>query len=105
PELRDSVLDFRAATRLIRRTLTITHTDTTGTPTFTTIHIPITPAHHTIRTRGVGPIAATALIITIIANELWWSLIGKRSISQPTARAQNHVRTKLPKFGRRSPPA
>jgi hypothetical protein len=61
----DLVLDSLAATPLIRRTLIIIPTGTTGARTFTTILIRIITAPHPM---GAPATAATTVIIGIIAT-------------------------------------
>lgn len=69
PELRASVLDFRADTTLLRATSIIILTDTIGTRTSSTIrtpeiHMPIIPRRQPIGTLRIG------LITIIIASTL-----------------------------------
>ena len=73
-ELRDSVLDFRAATTAIRGTLVFIPMGTIGTRMSTTIrmpgiHIHIIPQPQPTGTVAIGPIAIIAIIITT-ATEL-----------------------------------
>jgi hypothetical protein len=73
PELKDSVLGFRAATTVLQATLITIPTGTIGTRTSTTIRmrgirIHIIPLRQSIRTVGIG---LTSIIIatTIIASK------------------------------------
>src|SRR5206468_3729849 len=75
PELRDSVLDFRAATTVLRAISIIILTGTIGTRTCTTIrtpeiHIHIIPRRPDPRaTAGIGFIAIIAATITTATNQ------------------------------------
>ena len=77
PHLGESVLDSPAATPLIRRTLIIIPTGTTGVRTFTTIliptHIRIITAPHTIGMVGTGLITVT--IATTVSELAAWPLL------------------------------
>src|SRR5215467_14882693 len=77
PELRDLVLDFRAATTLLPATSIIILTGIIGTPTCTTIRMPEIHTHITPRlpdpcaTVGIGPIAIIATTIITATNQAW----------------------------------
>jgi len=75
PELKDSVLDFRAATTVFRATSIIILTGTIGTRTCTTIRTPEIHIHIIPRrpdpcgTVRIGPTAITATTLATATNQ------------------------------------